>query len=60
MFSSQNSDELIKVIKRLGTFNPDEVLFLSSKLISVVLKKFDVNNITIKVIKIFSLYKLKR
>jgi glycosyltransferase involved in cell wall biosynthesis len=54
MFAPQNSSELIENIKKLSTFNSNEVLSLSHKLRSVALKKFDVNNISRKIVQIFS------
>jgi len=54
MFIPQNSSELIKIIKKLSTFNSNEVLSLSHKLRSITLKKFDTNNISRKIVQIFS------
>jgi len=56
MFAPQNSSELIEIIKKLSTFGSNEVLSLSHKLRSIALKKFDVNNISRKIIQIFSSY----
>jgi glycosyltransferase involved in cell wall biosynthesis len=56
MFALQNSSELIEVIKKLSTFSPDEMLSLSRKLRGIALKKFDVNNISRKIVQIFSSY----
>jgi len=54
MFAPQNSSELIEIIKKLSTFNSNEVLSLSHKLRGIALKKFDVNNISRKIVQIFS------
>jgi glycosyltransferase involved in cell wall biosynthesis len=56
MFSPQNSSELIKIIKKLSTFDSNEVLSLSHKIRSIALKKFDANNISRKIVQIFSSY----
>jgi glycosyltransferase involved in cell wall biosynthesis len=56
MFTPQNSSELIKIIKKLSTFDSNEVLSLSHKLRSITLKKFDTNNIGRKIVQIFSSY----
>lgn len=56
MFTPQNSSELIKIIKKLSTFDSNEVLSLSHKIRSITLKKFDTNNISRKIVQIFSSY----
>jgi len=55
MYAPQNSSELIEIIKKLSTFNSNEVLYLSHKLRSIVLKKSGMNNISKKIVQIFSL-----
>jgi glycosyltransferase involved in cell wall biosynthesis len=52
MFAPQNSSELIEIIKKLSTFNSNEVLSLGHKLRGIALKKFDVNNISRKIVQI--------
>jgi glycosyltransferase involved in cell wall biosynthesis len=56
MFAPQNSSESIEIIKKLSTFNSNEVMSLSHKLRSIALKKFDMNNISRKIVQMFSSY----
>jgi len=56
MFMPQNSSELIEVIKRLSMFSPNEMQSLSHKLRNIALKKFNVNDISRKIVQIFSSY----
>jgi glycosyltransferase involved in cell wall biosynthesis len=56
MFNPQNSNELIEAIKRLSMFSPNEMQSLSYKLRNVALKKFNVNDISRKIVQVFSSY----
>jgi glycosyltransferase involved in cell wall biosynthesis len=56
MFNPQNSSELIEAIKRLSMFSPNEMQSLSYKLRNVALKKFNVNDISRKIVQVFSSY----
>jgi glycosyltransferase involved in cell wall biosynthesis len=56
MYTPQNIGEIIEIIKKLSTFSSNEVLSLSHKLRNIALKKFDMNNISKKIVQIFSSY----
>jgi glycosyltransferase involved in cell wall biosynthesis len=56
MFMPQNSGELIEVIKRLSMFGPNEMRSLSHKLRNIALKKFNADDISRKIVQIFSFY----
>jgi len=56
MYTPQNIVEIIEIIKKLSTFSSNEALSLSHKLRNIALKKFDINNISKKIVQIFSSY----
>jgi len=55
-YAPQNSSELIEIIKKISIFSSNEVLSFSHKLRNIALKKSNTNNISKKIVQIFSPY----